>query len=392
MFLADPLAPETIATIFMAAGMLVGIAIWLRRSRSLSVEAKADDAQVPPKLMARVQEERDRAARVEEFEKLVAAKPSAGDVMAGLEKLDEAARRSLSSECSNMIGFALADAGRAEAALLWLDEGVNRDEDYFRALNMGIADEMRALARNAIVPDYPRYPFHIVAWPGLAVRTEAKARLLHQLGRHVEVEAELAMYVADTRLRYIRAEYRRLRGATEDALSDYKAVAARQQNFEQVQRWIAELSAAAGKPPPPPKAERTHTPQPGPAVAQQPTPPPAPPPAPSPLPPHQPSHQPSPAAAAPPPPPPLPPPPPRQPAAQAQAFLEDHPDPRAVLGVGPSATDAEIRAAYLSLARQYHPDLVAGLGKDLRVMAETKMREINYAWMELNKENPPLSG
>ncbi len=389
--LADPLAPETIATIFVAAGALVGIGLWLRRSRALApAEKKTNDAQVPAKLMARVQEERDRAGQVEEFERLVAAKPSAQDVMAGLEKLDETARRCLSSECSNMIGFALADAGRAEAALLWLDEGVNRNEDYFRALNMGIADEMRALARSGAVPDYPRYPFHLVAWPGLAVWTEAKARLLHQLGRHVEVEAELAMYADNTRLRYVRAEYRRLRGATEDALSDYKFVAARQPNFEQVQRWLAELSAPAAKPSASaPRADTTQTNRPVAAPQPQPihTPPAQPPPV---LPPPPPPAPPPAAATAALPPPPPPQPPPRQPL--GPAVPEEHPDPRAVLGVSVTATDEEIRAAYLSLARQYHPDLVAGLGKELRAMAEMKMREINYAWMELNKESPPVSG
>ena len=50
-----------------------------------------------------------------------------------------------------------------------------------------------------------------------------------------------------------------------------------------------------------------------------------------------------------------------------------------VLGVSPSATDAEVKAAYRRQALQNHPDKVASLGEDVRKAAEKKFQEINAA-------------
>ena len=47
-------------------------------------------------------------------------------------------------------------------------------------------------------------------------------------------------------------------------------------------------------------------------------------------------------------------------------------NPYAVLGVAPTASDAEIRRAYLALARRFHPDANPG--------AEDRMLAINEAW------------
>ena len=47
-------------------------------------------------------------------------------------------------------------------------------------------------------------------------------------------------------------------------------------------------------------------------------------------------------------------------------------NPYAVLGVEPSASDAEIRRAYLALARRFHPDANPG--------GEDRMRAVNEAW------------
>ena len=52
-------------------------------------------------------------------------------------------------------------------------------------------------------------------------------------------------------------------------------------------------------------------------------------------------------------------------------------DPFAVLGVSPSATEDEIKAAYRKLAKKYHPDLNPG-NKD----AEARMREVNEAYTQ----------
>lgn len=54
------------------------------------------------------------------------------------------------------------------------------------------------------------------------------------------------------------------------------------------------------------------------------------------------------------------------------------------LGVEPSATDAEIRRAYLDLARRHHPDRLGAAGADERGRAETRMARINEAWTVLS--------
>jgi DnaJ like chaperone protein len=54
----------------------------------------------------------------------------------------------------------------------------------------------------------------------------------------------------------------------------------------------------------------------------------------------------------------------------------------AVLGLTRDATDEEIKKAYRSLAREYHPDVVVnkGMGEDFRKFADEKMRAINVAY------------
>lgn len=47
-------------------------------------------------------------------------------------------------------------------------------------------------------------------------------------------------------------------------------------------------------------------------------------------------------------------------------------NPYEVLGVDPSSSDAEVRRAYVALARRFHPDLHGG--------ADERMREVNEAW------------
>lgn len=50
-----------------------------------------------------------------------------------------------------------------------------------------------------------------------------------------------------------------------------------------------------------------------------------------------------------------------------------------VLGILPSATDDEVKAAYRKMALKHHPDRVASLGEDIRKAAEEKFQEINAA-------------
>lgn len=57
-------------------------------------------------------------------------------------------------------------------------------------------------------------------------------------------------------------------------------------------------------------------------------------------------------------------------------------DPYKVLGVSPDASDEEIKKAYRSLAKKYHPDVNPG-NKE----AERKMNDINAAYDQI--KNPP---
>ena len=50
-----------------------------------------------------------------------------------------------------------------------------------------------------------------------------------------------------------------------------------------------------------------------------------------------------------------------------------------VLGVSPTATNDEVKAAFRRLTLQNHPDKVASLGEDVRKAAEKKFQEINAA-------------
>ena len=53
-----------------------------------------------------------------------------------------------------------------------------------------------------------------------------------------------------------------------------------------------------------------------------------------------------------------------------------------VLGVSVDASPDEIRASYRKLRTQYHPDKVAQMGDEIRVVAERKSKEINTAYDE----------
>ena len=58
-------------------------------------------------------------------------------------------------------------------------------------------------------------------------------------------------------------------------------------------------------------------------------------------------------------------------------------DPYKVLGVSPSASDDEIRQAYRSLAKKYHPDNYAN--NPVADLAAEKMKEINAAYEQIQE-------
>ncbi len=56
-----------------------------------------------------------------------------------------------------------------------------------------------------------------------------------------------------------------------------------------------------------------------------------------------------------------------------------------VLGISPSATDDEVKAAYRQMALKHHPDRVSTLGDDVKRAAEKKFKEINDAKEKIYK-------
>jgi DnaJ-domain-containing protein 1 len=56
-----------------------------------------------------------------------------------------------------------------------------------------------------------------------------------------------------------------------------------------------------------------------------------------------------------------------------------------ILGIPRNSSDIKIKSAYKEKLRQYHPDKVAALGDELKMLAEKKTREINLAFEFLKK-------
>jgi hypothetical protein len=63
-------------------------------------------------------------------------------------------------------------------------------------------------------------------------------------------------------------------------------------------------------------------------------------------------------------------------------------DAYAVLGVHSSASDAEVREAYLRRSKELHPDRFAGASESERATATRAMQEINIAYAALRDREP----
>lgn len=65
-------------------------------------------------------------------------------------------------------------------------------------------------------------------------------------------------------------------------------------------------------------------------------------------------------------------------------MTERNPEHYDELGVAPTATAAEIRSSYLSLARRFHPDRLVGVPPTERAHAAARMARVNAAWSVLS--------
>ena len=70
--------------------------------------------------------------------------------------------------------------------------------------------------------------------------------------------------------------------------------------------------------------------------------------------------------------------------AQRSALREEH--YRTALGISATATETEIKAAYKRLLAKYHPDKVAHLGEEFRMLASARTQYIIQAYEYLMKK------
>lgn len=63
----------------------------------------------------------------------------------------------------------------------------------------------------------------------------------------------------------------------------------------------------------------------------------------------------------------------------------DEPSPYAILGVRPGATADEVRRAYQTKVREYHPDRTGNLPPELKELAEKRTKEITNAYNHLKR-------
>ena len=57
-----------------------------------------------------------------------------------------------------------------------------------------------------------------------------------------------------------------------------------------------------------------------------------------------------------------------------------------ILEISENASDDEVKKAYRRMAKKYHPDKVAHLGKEHQEGAEEKFRQVQQAYETIQKE------
>ncbi|MBT4035619.1 MAG: molecular chaperone DjiA [Candidatus Marinimicrobia bacterium] len=67
-------------------------------------------------------------------------------------------------------------------------------------------------------------------------------------------------------------------------------------------------------------------------------------------------------------------------------FVKDNHSAYKILEINSSASDQELKKAYRSMARRFHPDKVQHLGPEFQTMAEAKFKAINEAYQQIKTD------